>query len=134
MLGLDEEHQEYQHISGSLFTLPEFTLTSGKQYLVEATLLSYNNSKELAKDSVSISAMKRPILVGIFPNSVEIGVDRPIMFEVIVVNFNNNDEMQVDWECTSDDGEKCSGGIVQNHTKFDIAFKSIGRFVFEDRF
>lgn len=127
MLGLDEEHQEFVHITGSLMKFPEYTLVPGKEYTVEATLLGYNNTVELANDSFTIKVDKRPLLVAIFPASVDIGTEKPVMFEVTIFNFNSNDELQVDWECLSEKGEKCEGGIVQNQTKFDIAFPKIGR-------
>lgn len=89
--------------------------------------MSYNSSKELAKDSLTIKVSKQPLLAAIFPSEVEIGVDRPIMFELVLVNFNINDEIQVYWECSDENGGKCVGGIVQNQTKFDIAFGKLGR-------
>lgn len=127
VLGLDEEHQEYAHVTGSLLNFPEYTLIPGKEYTIEATLLGYNNSNELAKDSLTLKVAKRPVLAAIFPLSIEIGTERPILFEVVVVNFNNNDEIQIDWECSDEKGAKCEGGIVQNQTKFDIAFGKVGR-------
>ncbi|KAL5291491.1 hypothetical protein ACFFRR_010719 [Megaselia abdita] len=128
MLGLDEEHQDLLHVSGSLLKMPEYTLMAGKDYTVEATLLGYNNSKELAKDSFTIKVAKQHLLVAIFPSEIEIGIERPTMFELVVENFNINDEIQVDWECLDEKGGKCEGGIVQNQTKFDIAFKGVGSY------
>lgn len=127
MLGLDEVYREYLNVAGSLLKLPEYTLTPGKEYAVEAVLLGYNNSQELAKDSLSIKVAKRPILAAIFPSSVEIGPERSITFEVVLANFNVNEEIQIDWKCTDEKGGKCEGGIVKKLTKFDIDFKKIGR-------
>lgn len=127
MYGLDEEHQEYLHVSGSLLKLPEYILNPGKEYTIEAMLMGYNSSKELAKDSLTIKVAKQPLSAAIFPSAVEIGVGRPIMFEIVVVNFNINDEIQIDWECSDDKGGKCESGIVQNQTKFDLAFEKDGR-------
>lgn len=127
MIGLDEVYREYLNVAGSLLKLPEYTLTPGKEYTVEAVILGYNNSKELAKDSLSIKVAKQPLSAAMFPSTVEIGPEKPIMFEVVLANYNIKDEVHIDWKCTDEKGGKCEGGIVQKLTKFDIAFKKVGR-------